>query len=64
MAELEREIAALLGKPAAMFLPSGTMAQQSVFACTPTGAGAARGLPSDVPPATATRARPTSGCTS
>src|SRR6187399_2210271 len=26
--ELEREVAALLGKPAALFLPSGTMAQQ------------------------------------
>ena len=31
VAELEREIAAVLGKPAAMFLPSGTMAQQSVL---------------------------------
>ena len=30
VAELEREIARLLGKPAAVFLPSGTMAQQSV----------------------------------
>jgi threonine aldolase len=31
VAELETEIAALLGKPAAVFLPSGTMAQQSVL---------------------------------
>lgn len=31
VAELEYEIAALLGKPAALFLPSGTMAQQSVL---------------------------------
>jgi threonine aldolase len=31
VAELEAEIAALLGKPAAVFLPSGTMAQQSVL---------------------------------
>src|SRR5579859_3837304 len=31
VAELEREIAGLLGKPAAVFLPSGTMAQQSVL---------------------------------
>jgi threonine aldolase len=31
VAELEAEIAALLGKPAAAFLPSGTMAQQSVL---------------------------------
>jgi threonine aldolase len=31
VADLEREIAALLGKPAAVFLPSGTMAQQSVL---------------------------------
>ncbi|HEY2577433.1 MAG TPA: beta-eliminating lyase-related protein [Streptosporangiaceae bacterium] len=31
VAELEGEIAALLGKPAAVFLPSGTMAQQSVL---------------------------------
>jgi threonine aldolase len=31
VAELESEIAALLGKPAAVFLPSGTMAQQSVL---------------------------------
>lgn len=29
--ELETEVAALLGKPAAAFLPSGTMAQQSVL---------------------------------
>jgi threonine aldolase len=31
VAELETEIAGLLGKPAALFLPSGTMAQQSVL---------------------------------
>jgi len=31
VAELETEVAALLGKPAAVFLPSGTMAQQSVL---------------------------------
>jgi threonine aldolase len=31
VAELEAEIADLLGKPAAAFLPSGTMAQQSVL---------------------------------
>jgi len=31
VADLETEIAALLGKPAAVFLPSGTMAQQSVL---------------------------------
>jgi threonine aldolase len=31
VAELEAEIATLLGKPAAVFLPSGTMAQQSVL---------------------------------
>jgi threonine aldolase len=31
VAELEAEIAALLGKPAAAFLPSGTMARQSVL---------------------------------
>src|SRR5258708_29536382 len=31
VAELESEIAELLGKPAAAFLPSGTMAQQSVL---------------------------------
>lgn len=31
VAELESEIALLLGKPAAVFLPSGTMAQQSVL---------------------------------
>jgi threonine aldolase len=31
VAELEAEIARLLGKPAAAFLPSGTMAQQSVL---------------------------------
>ncbi len=31
VADLEGEIAALLGKPAAVFLPSGTMAQQSVL---------------------------------
>jgi threonine aldolase len=31
VAALEGEIAALLGKPAALFLPSGTMAQQSVL---------------------------------
>src|SRR6201993_245704 len=31
VAELEAEIAELLGKPAAAFLPSGTMAQQSVL---------------------------------
>jgi len=31
VAELETEIATLLGKPAAVFLPSGTMAQQSVL---------------------------------
>src|SRR6266571_3678594 len=31
VAELEAEIAALLDKPAAVFLPSGTMAQQSVL---------------------------------
>src|ERR1700726_1104574 len=29
--ELEGEIARLLGKPAAVFLPSGTMAQQAVL---------------------------------
>ena len=31
VSDLEREIAVLLGKPAAVFLPSGTMAQQSVL---------------------------------
>ena len=31
VAELEAEIARLLGKPAAVYLPSGTMAQQSVL---------------------------------
>lgn len=31
VAELESEIAGLLGKPAALFLPSGTMAQQAVL---------------------------------
>jgi threonine aldolase len=31
VADLEQEIATLLGKPAAVFLPSGTMAQQSVL---------------------------------
>jgi threonine aldolase len=31
VAELETEIATLLGKPAAVFLPSGTMAQQAVL---------------------------------
>ena len=31
VAELEAEIAELLGKPAAAFLPSGTMAQQAVL---------------------------------
>jgi threonine aldolase len=31
VAELEAEIAGLLGKPAAVFLPSGTMAQQAVL---------------------------------
>jgi threonine aldolase len=31
VAELEAEIARLLGKPAAVFVPSGTMAQQSVL---------------------------------
>jgi threonine aldolase len=31
VAELETEIAALLGQPAALYLPSGTMAQQSVL---------------------------------
>lgn len=31
VAELEAEVAALLGKPAAVFLPSGTMAQQAVL---------------------------------
>src|SRR6476660_5722822 len=31
VAELEAEIAGLLGKPAAVYLPSGTMAQQSVL---------------------------------
>jgi threonine aldolase len=29
--ELEAEVAGLLGKPAAVYLPSGTMAQQSVL---------------------------------
>src|SRR5213083_2267397 len=31
VADLETEIAGLLAKPAAVFLPSGTMAQQSVL---------------------------------
>ena len=31
VAELETEVGGLLGKPAAVFLPSGTMAQQSVL---------------------------------
>lgn len=31
VADLEREVAGLLGKPAAVFLPSGTMAQQAVL---------------------------------
>src|SRR5262249_60035922 len=31
VAELEAEAAGLLGKPAAVYLPSGTMAQQSVL---------------------------------
>ena len=31
VAELEHEVAGLLGKPTAVFLPSGTMAQQAVL---------------------------------
>jgi threonine aldolase len=31
VAELEREIATILGKPAAVYMPSGTMAQQTVL---------------------------------
>lgn len=31
VAELEKEVATLLGKPAAVFVPSGTMAQQAVL---------------------------------
>jgi threonine aldolase len=31
VADLEDEVGGLLGKPAAVFLPSGTMAQQSVL---------------------------------
>ena len=37
--ELEQEVAALLGKPAAVFLPSGTMAQQIVLRVHADGRG-------------------------
>jgi threonine aldolase len=49
VSELEAEIAGLLGKPAAVFLPSGTMAQQCVLRCTRTG-GSAASHPTTSPP--------------
>ena len=63
VAELEAEIAELLGKPAAVLLPSGTMAQQSVRR---VHADRRRGRRSSSTPCvtwTGTRARHTSACT-
>jgi hypothetical protein len=42
VAELESEVAGVLGTAAAVYLPSGTMAQQSACGCTPGGPAAAR----------------------
>jgi hypothetical protein len=60
---LEAEIRKVLGKPAAAFMPSGTLAQQRRFASTPIAATRARS-PS-IRPATSssTRTGRTSGCT-
>jgi len=63
VAELEEEIAALLGKPAAVFFPSGTMAQQSVLRVHADRRGAVRWSSTRCATWTGTRARLTSGCT-
>jgi threonine aldolase len=42
VAELERQVAELLGKPAAAMFPSGVMAQQSVLRCWTDRQGSAR----------------------
>ena len=63
VAELEAEVAGLLGLPAAVYLPSGMMAQQAVLRVHADRRGAAhRRLPPGVPPARSTRSRRWSGC--
>ena len=57
VAELEAEVAGLLGKPAAVFLPSGTMAQQACCGCTPTAGSAGRSSSTRCATWTSTRAR-------
>ncbi len=64
VADLEARIAALLGKPAAVFLPSGTMAQQTVLGCTPTSGSAAPCCSTRTAISTCTKAAATSGCIS
>ena len=62
--DLERHIAELLGKPAAVFLPSGTMAQPPRCASTPTGGPAGRSSGTRTVTWPRTRARRTPACTS
>ena len=61
--ELEQEVAALLGKPAAVFLPSGLMAQQIVLRVYLTAGAVARCCSTRPAMWTCTRTRGTSGCT-
>ena len=63
VAELEAEIAGLLGKPAAVFLPSGTMAQQSVLRVHADGGSAGRSCSTRCVTWTGTRSRPWRACT-
>jgi Threonine aldolase len=63
VAELEAEIAGLLGKPAAVYLPSGTMAQQSVLRVHADRASAGRWCTTRCATWTGTRTGPSSGCT-
>ena len=50
VAELEIEVGGLLGKPAAVFLPSGTMAQQCLRPAGPDVAPGAQALVDSSPP--------------
>ena len=64
VADLEHEVAELLGKPAAVFMPSGTMTQQIALRVHADRRNRRTVLcPPALPPCRATSSRPTSGST-
>ena len=62
VATIEEESAILLGKPAAVFLPSGTMAQQAVLRVHADRRGRPRSSSTQCAISSSVRGRATVGC--